>query len=91
MLQHQMLASYQHIVILLQLQSSDTVISSYLFSTGRSWMMCWEIPPPWYLVVLFCLDSLVLDESRGAKWRAEAPAVLRQAAIDVGSSCKKLL
>lgn len=62
MLQHQMLASYQHIVILLQLQSSDTVISSYLFSTGRSWMMCWEIPPPpRYLVVLFCLDSLVLD------------------------------
>lgn len=37
MLQHKMLASYQHIIILFQLQNSDLVISSYLFSIKRSW------------------------------------------------------
>lgn len=32
-----MLASYQHIIILFQLQNTDPVISSYLFSIKRSW------------------------------------------------------
>lgn len=37
MLQHKMLASYQHIIIPFQLQNSDTVISSYLFGIEGSW------------------------------------------------------
>lgn len=69
-----MLASYQHIVILLQLQNSDTVISSYLFSTERSWDDVLGNSPPGTSWFPLPRQPRAGPESSGAKWRAEAPA-----------------